>query len=143
MVLYLYTYGAKVEFLRGLNGIAQSVGGFVSAVGGVNRIVTDATGIGFFNAATVAQRAAYTQTYSTATRTHANPTAAALTDNSGGSASGTLAAITGGGAGCENATKNAIASLAAQIAALIIDHANTKGMVNSLVDDSQALGFAT
>lgn len=35
-----------------------------------------------------------------------------LTDSSGGTASNTLAAITGGGTACENATKNAIASLA-------------------------------
>jgi len=42
-------------------------------------------------------------------------TIASLTDSSGGTASGTLAAITGGGAGCENATKNAIASLARKV----------------------------
>lgn len=41
-----------------------------------------------------------------------------LTDSSGGTASNTLAAITGGGANCENATKNAIASLAAKIEAI-------------------------
>ena len=41
-----------------------------------------------------------------------------LTDSSGGTASNTLAAITGGGAGCENATKNAVASLAAKVEAL-------------------------
>jgi hypothetical protein len=40
---------------------------------------------------------------------------ASLTDSSGGTASGTLAAITGGGAGCEDATKNAVASLAAKV----------------------------
>lgn len=48
---------------------------------------------------------------------------AALTDNSGGSATDTLAAITGGGAGCENATKNAVASLAAKVNTLRTDSA--------------------
>lgn len=43
-----------------------------------------------------------------------------LTDSSGGTAGATLAAITGGGADCENATKNAIASLAAKVEALTV-----------------------
>lgn len=42
-----------------------------------------------------------------------------LTDSSGGTASDTLAAVTGGGAGCEDATKNAIASLAAKVEELM------------------------
>lgn len=45
---------------------------------------------------------------------------ASLTDSSGGTAAGTLAAITGGGAGCEDATKNAIASLAAKVELLTL-----------------------
>ena len=53
----------------------------------------------FFNTAPVAQQAAV----------------ADITDNSGGVASDTLAAITGGGNDCEDATKNAIASLAAKV----------------------------
>lgn len=97
--------------------------------------------IGFLGTAAQALPTAYTQTYATATRTHSNPTAAVLTDNSGGSASGTLAAITGGGANCENATKDAIASLAAQIAALITDQANVKQVVNQILDDLQGYGL--
>ena len=42
-----------------------------------------------------------------------------LTDNSGGSPSDTVAAIAGGGTACEDATKNAIASLAAKINQII------------------------
>ena len=46
-------------------------------------------------------------------------TIAALTDNSGGTASDTLASITGGGSACEDATKNAVASLAAKVDAIL------------------------
>lgn len=42
-----------------------------------------------------------------------------VTDSSGGTASDTLAAIVGGGAGCENTTKNAIASLNAKLEELL------------------------
>lgn len=78
-----------------------------------------------------ASRVTFTQTYSTALAT--NP--AILTDNSGGSATTTLAAITGGGANCENATKNAIASLAARIVEI-------QKLQNSMIDALQALGLA-
>ncbi len=77
-----------------------------------------------------ASRVTFTQTYATALAT--NP--AILTDNSGGSATTTLAAITGGGAGCENATKNAIASLAARIVEI-------QKLNNSIIDALQALGI--
>lgn len=43
-----------------------------------------------------------------------------LQDNSGGSATDTLAAITGGGSTCENVTKDAIASLAAKVELLTV-----------------------
>jgi hypothetical protein len=95
--------------------------------------------IGFYNATPVIQRSAYTQTYSTATRTHSNPTATTLTVTDGvGTNDGTIGAIT------NNATTiTAVQELAAAINALIVDVANVKGVVNSVVDDSQALGFAT
>lgn len=66
-------------------------------------------------------------------------TAAALTDSSGGSASQTLAAITGGGAGCENATKNAIASLADEVNKLITDAADVRTQFNALLARVEAL----
>ncbi len=43
-----------------------------------------------------------------------------IADSSGGTASDAIAAITGGGAGCENATKNAVASLAAKVEAMTV-----------------------
>jgi len=98
--------------------------------------------LGFWNATPVVQPSAYTQTYSTANKTHANRTAAALTDSSGGTAGGTLAAITGGGGtSCEDATKNAVASLGDQVNKLIADQADTAQIVNSIIDDLQATGI--
>lgn len=105
------------------------------------RATGSAAAVGVFGVTPQARPAAYTQTYSTATRTHSNPTAAALTDSSGGTPAATLAAITGGGSACENATKNAVASLAAQVNALIVDMANVKQVVNQALDDLQGYGW--
>jgi hypothetical protein len=100
-----------------------------------------AAALGVFGVTPQARPAAYTQTYSTVTRIHSNPTAGALTDSSGGTPGATLAAITGGGSACEDATKNAVASLAAQINALITDIANVKQVINQVVDDMQGYGW--
>jgi len=105
--------------------------------------------LGFYNASPVAQPSAYTQTYATANKIHDNPTGAAITDSSGGTASQTIAAIYGGSTGaaattnepCETATKNAIASLADEVNKLINDVADVKQLVNSVIDDLQVLGF--
>lgn len=51
--------------------------------------------LGFFDATPVVQRTAYTQTYSTADKTVASPTAETLTDSTTGTASNTLAAGVG------------------------------------------------
>lgn len=81
--------------------------------------------------------ATYTQTYSTADRTHAAPTATALTVADGaGTNDGTIPAIT------NNATTiTAVQELAAAINALIVDLADTKQLVNSVIDDLQAVGI--
>jgi len=84
----------------------------------------------------------FVQTYSTADLTHAARTAAALTDNSGGTVGTTIASITGGGAGCENATKNAIASLADQVNKVEADQVDTAQLLNALIDSLQAQGLA-
>ncbi len=105
-----------------------------------NLDVTATFGMG--GATPAGQQGAYTQTYSASDRTHANPTASALTDSSGGTASQTLAAITGGGGSCENATKNAVASLADEINKLIADVADVKQALNAVIDDLQTFGFA-
>lgn len=113
-------------------------GGELELDGALNH---DGTTVGFYGVAPATQPTAYTQTYSTATKTHASPTATALTDSSGGSASQTLAAITGGGAACENATKNAVASIADEVNKLITDLANVKQVVNQILDDLQTQGL--
>jgi hypothetical protein len=114
---------------------------------GTNRIECDTTGVGFFNVAPVARAAAYTQTYSTATRTHAALTSATLTDSTGGTANTTVVAITAvGGSGATTTQEGEIndnfADLIAQVNALRVDLENAKQMINSLVDDAQAYGLA-
>lgn len=100
--------------------------------------------LGFFNATPVVQRSAYTQTYSTADKTHANPTAVALTDNSGGTANTTIQALSDGTTYANDvaAIRNNFADLAASDNAIIVDLADLKQLVNSVIDDLQALGFA-
>ena len=73
--------------------------------------------------------AAYTQTYSTAARTHANPTAATVATTAAGLAS----------FGYAEAQANAIP---VAINALVADVANVKQVVNALTDDLQAAGLA-
>jgi hypothetical protein len=102
-------------------------------------IEVDGSGLGFFTAAPIAQPAAYTQTYSTATRTHANPTATALTDSTGGTADNTVAAVSGSGA--DATINNNFADLIAKINALITDLANAKQVLNQVVDDGQSYGL--
>lgn len=98
--------------------------------------------IGVFGKAPVVRTGAYTQTYSTATRTHSNPTATALTDSSGGTADGTVAAA---GASYNGTTQsninNNFAEFATRINQLITDLANTKQLLNSVIDDQQSYGW--
>lgn len=94
--------------------------------------------MGFFGASPTNRPSAYTQTYSTTTRTHAARQAAALTDNSSGTSGGTTLAAVSDTA----SAANAIATLAAMVNKIITDQVNTAGVVNSLVDDHQALGLA-
>lgn len=84
--------------------------------------------VGFYGTAPIARAAAYTQTYSTATRTHANPTAAAVAT--------TAASLAG--YGFTQAQANA---LPAAINALVIDLANTKQVLNRVLDDLQLMGL--
>ena len=95
--------------------------------------------LGVFNTTPAARTAAYTQTYATATRTHAAPTAATLTDSSGGSADQTVAAVSGTP---DDATiNNNFAEVTDEINKLIADLANIKQVVNSVIDDQQIYGF--
>jgi len=92
----------------------------------------------------VNQPDAYTLTYSTVDRTLANPTAAALTDNSGGTAGQTIADITeSGNAGSADRapTENAIASLADEVNKLIADNLDLRKAVAGIITDLKELGL--
>ena len=97
--------------------------------------------LGFFNAAPIVQPSAYTQTYSTAAKTNPNATAATLTDNSGGSADTTLQSISASFVQAE--VRNNFADLAAMVNKLTADHLATKKLLNSIIDDLQALGLTS
>lgn len=104
------------------------------------------TAFNFPTSQPLVRQAAYTQTYSTATRTVANPTAATITDNSGGSSGGGTIAAIGGAidptAALKADTANAIATLAAMVNKLTADNLVLIKLVTSLIDDEQANGLA-
>lgn len=109
---------------------------------------------GSYGVTPTARPSAYTQTYSTASRTHSNPTASSLTDNSGGAANTTIEAMPDPAdtpiladdlrddivANLLPAIRNNVADIAAQINALIADVANVKQVLNQVIDDFQLEG---
>jgi hypothetical protein len=99
----------------------------------------DGSTAGFYGTAPVVQRSAYTQTYSTATRTHVINTAVAIIDGTGGTANDTLQSISSSYS--QNEVRNNFADLAANMNAMLNDLIEVKKLVNSLIDDQQALGF--
>lgn len=96
-----------------------------------------------FNTAKPAAQSAYTQTYSTADKTVANLTSAALTDNTAGTANTTLEALADGTTYATDvaAIRNNFADLAASCNALRADLIDVKQAVNAIIDDLQALGL--
>lgn len=114
-----------------------------------------ATEIGFYGVTPVARPSAYTQTYSTATKTHAALTSATLTDNSGGTANTTVQALTDPADTPASADalrddlvanlipelRNNFADLVAQINALRVDLENAKQVLNASIDDDQSQGL--
>lgn len=94
--------------------------------------------IGVFGVTPSARASAYTQTYSTATKTHANATTTTLTAASG-TADGTVDDVTG--AHSQTILNNNFKEMATQINALIVDLANLKGVVNSIINDQRAYGW--
>lgn len=99
----------------------------------------DTQKLGFWNATPVVQPSAYTQTYATATKTHAALTSATLTDSTGGTANTTLVAITG--TGDDANVNNNFADLIAQVNALRVDLENAKQVLNAVIDDDQTIGI--
>lgn len=112
-----------------------TVGGTAAAIVNVGRA---AGSVGFFGAAAVTKPTAYTQTYATADKTHANPTAATLTMADGaGTNDNTLGAIT-----ADASVIAAFQEVVDEINKAIADVADLKQLVNSVIDDLQALGLA-
>jgi hypothetical protein len=97
------------------------------------------TSVGFYSVAATARPAAFTQTYATATRTHSNPTAAALTDSTAGTATQVIAAVSG--SGDDTTINDNLASLTDEINKLITDLANAKQVLNQMLDDLQLNGL--
>ena len=92
-------------------------------------IFTAATQKGaFFGATPIVQPSAYTQTYATADKTHANFTSA------------DIGAFTGGTIGFLDAAERD--NVRTQFNALKADVADLKQLANSIIDDFQALGLA-
>lgn len=109
--------GANKFFIRH-TGTAQSLfGGDVEIDGDLNH---DGSNVGFYGVAPIARPSAYTQIYSTATRTHAQRTAPGA----------------GGGSGADSTTFSG-----AECDALVADQQNTAQVLNQLIDDLQANGL--
>lgn len=129
----------------------------IKIAGGADLIVLDSTDtnekitilsaatqkLGFFGTTPVVQGSAYTQTYATADKTHANPTAVALTVGTlSGTANGAMEIVgnTMGG-DVSGAISNNFQELFETVNALIVDVADVKALVNSVIDDLQAFGL--
>ncbi len=128
----------------GSNGLRLGTSGSPNYTLDVSGTMRVSGNIGFYNTTPVARPAAYTQTYATADRTIAARTAAAITNNTGGTVSTTFAAITAGAAYAQadmTAVKDALASIADQFNKLRNDHLDTTQGLNSVIDDGQTLGL--
>ena len=138
---------ANTLYLGGTtNGIAIEKGGIFSFIAGGTGKIKDGTNIpldtttgtkigtgttqklGFWNATPIVRPSAYTQTYSTATRTHNNLTYAAPAAYGAGANGYSTAAMA--------------AAVHAAVIALAADLTNLKQVVNALIDDHQAMGLA-
>lgn len=88
------------------------------------------TKVGFYSTAPAARPAAYTQTYATATRTHANPTAVVVA---------TTASTNVAPFGYTTAAQ--ADAIVTAVNALVADMANVKQVLNSSIDDDQIQGL--
>lgn len=122
---------------------ADGKGYFVGEVEIDGALNHDGTTAGFYGVTPVTRPTAYTQTFATADKTHAARTAVALTDNSGGTANTTVQALADGVTYANDvaAIRNNFADLTAEHNKLIVDLADTASLLNSVVDDLQALGL--
>lgn len=148
--------GGAVTLTGGASAGASGTGGSINlasgaATGGTEGAVnvqTVATGkLGFFGATAVTQASAYTQTYATADKTHANLTATAHTyPGSGNMFDATPADLlinvrtdTVGNAVADIVVNEK--SIADNLNQAIADITDVKQLVNSIIDDLQAYGL--
>lgn len=113
-------------------GIEAYIGGDLQVTGQLELdgdLNHDGSNIGFFGTAPVAQAGAYTQTYATADKTHANPTA---------TAPGDLVATDGGWGYSTEANADKVHDT---LDKLVADMADIKQLVNAVIDDLQAYGL--
>jgi hypothetical protein len=117
-------YGIYIENLTaGANNYS-----IYTNTGDIRLMSTPATDkLGFWGATPIVRPSAYTQTYSTADKTHANFTSA------------DIGAFTGGSTGFLDAAERD--NVRTQFNALRADVADVKQLVNSLIDDLQNLGL--
>ncbi len=139
--LIKYTVQGATNFVHGIDNSDSDRWklSFGAALGTGDLITAASAALGFYGVAPVARPAAYTQTYATATKTHSNPTATVLTDNTAGTADTTLEALNDIYMASEHRAN--FADLAAAVNALIVDLANVKQVLNSVIDDDQILGL--
>jgi hypothetical protein len=95
--------------------------------------------MGFFGVTPTARFGALTQTYSTATATHAALTSATLTDSTTGNANTTVVDVTG--SFNQGILNDNFADIIAQVNALRVDLENAKQFLNQSVDGLQLYGL--
>lgn len=118
--------------MASLNGRASgNIGGALAHSGAA---------VGLFGVTPAARPAAIVQTYATAERTHAAPTASVLTSN-GVSANTTLVDVTTAAVADPVKVNANFDDVADAVNKLIADVADVKQVVNAVVDDLQSLGI--
>lgn len=117
-----FTFAAKPIYPLDVNGKIHT-DNEIEIDGALNH---DGTTVGLYGVTPVTRPTAYTQTYSTATKTHANLTSA------------DIGAFTGGSVGFLDAAERD--NIRTQFNALKADLTNLKGVVNAIIDDGQAVG---
>ena len=122
----LWIQGGRTQ-LDGDLGIADAKNIIFSTTTGSKIGTATTQKLGFYNATPIVQPSAYTQTYSTADKTHANFTSA------------DLSAFTGGTVGFLDAAERD--GVRTQFNALRADVADIKQLVNSIIDDLQLMGL--
>jgi hypothetical protein len=100
----------------------------------------DGSTVGFYGVTPASRPSAYTQTYSTATRTHAAMTSADLTNLTGGTATDVISDV--GGSFDQTTLNDNFSSIADMFDLLRADLINVKGVLNAQIDDRQADGLA-